>query len=64
MLELSRILTAAGSVAAAVGFTLYGILESQWETNQTQSNLSLALTIGGLIVTVVGIIMYRQTTTD
>lgn len=64
MLQLSRILTAAGSVAAAVGFMLYGIVESQWDTDKTQSNLTLALMIVGVIVSIVGIVMYRQTTTD
>ncbi|MGC4192705.1 MAG: hypothetical protein QM589_16300 [Thermomicrobiales bacterium] len=64
MLQLSRILTGAGLVAAAVGFTFYGVVESQWETDATQSNLSLALTIAGVIVSIVGIVMYRQTTTD
>ncbi|HWK81305.1 MAG TPA: hypothetical protein VNP95_11060 [Thermomicrobiales bacterium] len=64
MLQLSRILTAAGLVAASVGLTFYGIVESQWETDKTQSNLSLALMIVGVIASIVGIVLYRQTTTD
>lgn len=64
MLQLSRILTAAGLVAASTGLTLYGVVESQWETNKTESNLSLILTIAGVIVSIIGIVMYRQTSTD
>lgn len=64
MLQLSRILTAAGLVAAAVGLTFYGIVESQWDTDATQSNLSLALMIGGVVASIIGIVLYRQTTTD
>ncbi|MGB3331128.1 MAG: hypothetical protein WBA46_19360 [Thermomicrobiales bacterium] len=64
MLQLSRILTAAGLVAASVGFTFYGIVESQWETNTSESNWSMILMIAGVILSIVGIVMYRQTTTD
>ena len=64
MLQLSRILTAAGLVAASVGLTFYGIVESQWQADKTQSNLSLALTIAGVIASIIGIVLYRQTTTD
>lgn len=64
MLQLSRILTAAGLVAASVGLTFYGIVESQWETNTSESNWSMILMIAGVIMSIVGIVMYRQTTTD
>lgn len=64
MLQLSRILTAAGLVAASTGLTFYGIVESQWEVNKTHSDLSLILMVVGVIVSIVGISLYRQTTTD
>lgn len=64
MLQLSRILTAAGLVAASVGLTLYGLLESQYETNKTHSDLTVALMIAGVVVALIGIVMYRQTSTD
>jgi hypothetical protein len=64
MLQLSRILTSAGLVAASVGLILYGLLESQFETNKTQSDLMVVLMVAGVIVSIVGIVMYRQTTTD
>ena len=64
MLELGRILTAGGVVAAATGLILYGIVESQWETNATQSNISLALMIVGVIVGIIGVSLYRKTSVD
>jgi len=64
MLQLSRILTAAGLVVASVGLTFYGIVESQWQTDKTQSDISLVMMVVGVIATIVGISLYRQTTTD
>lgn len=63
MLELSRILTAAGWTAFGVGFTIYGIGLSirpeVWETN-----FGLILTIVGIIAGVAGMIMHRQAFED
>lgn len=59
MLELSRIVTAAGWTAFGVGFTIYGIGLSV-RTEVWETNFGLILTIIGAIAGTVGMIAHRQ----
>ena len=64
MLELSRILTAAGLVVASVGFVVYGMGAAFVEPRDWEMNLGIIMMIGGVTATVIGIIMYRQAVED
>lgn len=60
MAEVSRILTAAGLVAASLGLTIYGIGVAFVEPADFQINTGLGLMIGGVIATVAGIAMSKR----
>ena len=60
MQELSRIITAAGAVAASTGLTIYGMGASYFEPGDFELTLGLWMMILGVIATIVGLVMYRQ----
>jgi uncharacterized membrane protein len=60
MAEASRILTALGLVAAAVGLTTYGIAVAFADTAETQANFSIGLMVVGVLMTVAGIVISKQ----
>lgn len=60
MLEISRIVTAAGAVAASSGLTIYGVVASHVDPNASQMSLSLWLMVIGLLATVIGLVMFRK----
>ena len=60
MLELSRILTAAGSVAASTGLVVYAMGVAFVEPRDYEMNIGLFLMIVGAIATIIGVIMFRQ----
>jgi len=64
VLEFSRILTAAAVVIASVGLLVYAMGASYYNPGSFEMNLGLVMMIGGVIGSVVGIIIYRQTTED
>jgi hypothetical protein len=64
MLELSRIITAAGWTAFGVGFTIYGVGIAVEDGGAWEANLGLILTIVGIIAGVVGMVMHHQLQED
>jgi hypothetical protein len=56
---IARLLISICSVAASVGLTLYGMATSFVELDDSMVNLSLILMIGGVIGTLIGMVMYR-----
>ena len=64
MLEMGRILTAAGLTAASAGLIIFGMGASHFSPSDSTMNIGLILMIAGVIASVVGIVLYRQTTVD
>lgn len=64
MLELSRIVTAAGWTAFAVGVTVYGIGISVDGAGEWEATLGLVLTIVGALAGVIGMVMHHQLAED
>ena len=64
MLELSRIITSLGAVAASTGLIVYGIGASFWEPSSFELTTGMWLMIGGVIATIVGGLMYRRSIAD
>ncbi len=64
MLEMGRILAAAGLSAASSGLIIYGMGASHVVPSDSTMNIGLILMIGGVIAAIIGIVMYRQTTVD
>lgn len=60
MAEASRILTAAGLVAASVGLTVYGIGASIVEPQDFQMNTGIILMVVGVIAAAVGILLSKR----
>lgn len=56
---IARLLAAVGFPASAVGLTVYGMATSMSQKDETLANQSLALMIGGFIVGMIGIAIYR-----
>ena len=61
MAELSRILISIGAVAAWTGVILFGMGTAELIPGADLMNKGLIGTIGGLIVLVVGMVLYRAT---
>jgi hypothetical protein len=57
---LARLLVAVGVVAAAVGFTFYGIATSTYEFYDRAGNLGIGLFAGGVVAAVIGGLLYRS----
>lgn len=64
MLEMGRILSAAGLSIASAGLIVYGMGGSHAIPSDSTMNIGLILMVGGLIAAIVGIVLYRQTTED
>lgn len=64
MLELSRILTAAGATFAGVFFTVYGIGVSVRDGGAWETTLGLWGTVISLVVMVVGWVMHDRLAED
>lgn len=60
MLEISRIVTSIGAVAASSGLTIYGIGVSFVDPGGYQVTVGLWLMVLGVIATVAGLVLYRQ----
>ncbi len=56
---LARMLVAVGVVAAAVGFTFFGIATSTYEFYDRAGDLGIALMVGGGVAALVGGFWYR-----
>ena len=64
MLEIGRILTASGSVAASTGLVVYGMGVAFVDPRAYEMNIGMILMIAGVIATVIGIVLYRQYSVD
>lgn len=64
MLEVSRILTAAGWAMFGVGVTVYGIGISVNGAGNFEETVGLVLAVLGLVAMVVGWFMFRQQVED
>jgi uncharacterized membrane protein YfcA len=64
VLEISRILTAAGLVAASVGLVVFGMGAAYAEPRDFEMNLGILLMVAGVIGSIVGILLYRQYSID
>lgn len=58
--EIVRIMVALGSVAAAVGLTIFGIATSTFQPMDDLIRLGVILMIGGLVVFVIGMLAHRR----
>ena len=56
---LARLLVSVGVVAAAVGFSFYGIATSTYEFYDRAGQVGVALMVGGAVAAVIGGIWYR-----
>ena len=56
---LARMLVAVGVVAAAVGFSFFGIATSTYEFYDRAGDLGIALMVGGGVAALVGGFWYR-----
>jgi hypothetical protein len=56
---IARLLISIGVVAAAVGFTFFGIATSTYEMHDDAALASYILMAGGGIATVLGYVIYR-----
>lgn len=64
MLEIGRILTAAGSVAATTGVVVFAMGAAFVEPRDFEMNIGIFLMIAGVIATIIGIVMFRQYSID
>ena len=64
MLEIGRILTAGGSVAASTGLVVFAMGAAFVEPRDYEMNIGIFLMVAGVIATVVGIYLYHQYSTD
>ena len=64
MLEMSRILTAAGATLAGVAFTVYGIAHSVRHEPGWELQFGIWGMIIGLLATVVGLIIHHRLAED
>jgi hypothetical protein len=64
VLEVSRILTSAGLVAAATGLVVYAMGAAYVDPRSFELNLGIGLMVVGTIATIIGIVMYRQQSVD
>ncbi|HEY8447335.1 MAG TPA: hypothetical protein VIL01_09520 [Thermomicrobiales bacterium] len=56
---IARLLVAFGAVAAAVGFTVFGMATSYVEFHDDYARISYLLMGGGAIAAIIGIFWYR-----
>lgn len=56
---IARLLVAFGLVAAAVGFTVFGMATSYVEFHDDYARISYILMAGGLVAAIIGLIWYR-----
>ena len=56
---LARVLVAVGVVAAAVGFSFFGIATSTYEYYDRAGEVGIALMVGGGVAAIVGLLWYR-----
>jgi hypothetical protein len=64
VLEIGRILTAAGSVAAATGVVVFAMGAAFVVPRDYEMNIGIVLMVAGVLATIVGAIMYRQYSVD
>ncbi len=56
---IARLLVAFGLVAAAVGFTVFGMATSYVQFNDDYARISYLLMAGGLLAAIIGLVWYR-----
>ncbi|MER3437088.1 MAG: hypothetical protein C4346_05520 [Chloroflexota bacterium] len=56
---LARLLVAFGLVAAAVGFTVFGMATAYVQFHDDYARISYLLMAGGLLAAIIGLIWYR-----
>lgn len=56
---IARLLVAIGLVAAAVGFTVFGMATSYVTFHDDYARISYILMAGGLVAAIIGLIWYR-----
>ena len=64
MLEVGRILTSAGLVAASTGLVVYAMGAAFVDPQSFEMNLGLALMVIGTLATIIGVVVYRQQSVD
>jgi uncharacterized membrane protein YidH (DUF202 family) len=64
VLEIGRILTSAGLVAAATGLVVFAMGAAFVEPRDYEMNLGIFLMVAGVLASIVGIFMYRQYSVD
>jgi hypothetical protein len=64
VLEVGRILTAAGLVAAATGLVVYAMGAAFVDPQSFEMNLGMVLMIAGTLGTIIGVALYRQHSVD
>jgi len=64
VLEVSRILTSVGLVAASTGLVVYAMGAAYADPRAFEMNLGMFMMIAGVIGTIIGIVIYRQQSTD
>jgi len=64
VLEVSRILTAAGLVAASTGLVVYAMGAAFVDPRSYEMNIGIVLMIAGVIATVIGVGLYRKESVD
>lgn len=60
MLEISRIVTALGTVVASTGLVVYGMGTSYTSPGEFETTAGLWMMILGVVATVVGLVIYRR----
>lgn len=61
MHEIARIVTSLGAVVASSGLIIYGLGASYVTPDNFEMTLGLWMMILGVIATIVGVVLYRQT---
>jgi hypothetical protein len=56
---IARLLVSFGAVAAAVGFTIFGMATSYVKMDDDMANIAYILMAGGLVAAVIGTFWYR-----
>ncbi|HWV36091.1 MAG TPA: hypothetical protein VNZ55_10695 [Thermomicrobiales bacterium] len=60
MLELGRILNAAGPVTAATGLVIFAMGAAYHDPASFEMNLGIILMVVGIIAFIIGAVVYRQ----
>jgi uncharacterized membrane protein YidH (DUF202 family) len=64
VLEIGRILTSAGLVAASTGLVVFAMGAAFVVPRDYEMNIGIFLMVAGVLATIVGVFMYRQYSVD